>query len=99
MYNYQEQIKSFIAKQFHPATPDLSNLKMTNGMLLEFLFQSFPKDCISDYELNDIMVSLQFERHTYILDIDGRKELQTGWCLFSETMAADLKKVQPVESE
>jgi hypothetical protein len=68
---------------------------MTTGSILDFLFKTFPKDCISDYELNDILNQLKFERATFTIE----DELLSGWFLFSETMAQALLNNKQVESE
>ena len=95
MYDYQEQVKAFLQEHFTPATAETANVKMTTGSILEFLFKTFPKDCISDYELNDILNQLKFERATFTIE----NELLSGWFLFSETMAQALLKTKQVESE
>ena len=99
MYNYVQQIEEFIKLQFIPAHPEASNVKMSNSQLLELLFKSFPEDCITDYELNDIMVKLNYERKTFTVMIGNNPELMTGWCLFSQAMADAQLKNTTVESE
>lgn len=84
MYNYPEQVKSFLEQSFKAFEKDVCNVKMTNEELLFFLFQSFPKNCISDYELNEIMQKIGFVRDVYFFEKDDLKELRTGWFLFSE---------------
>ncbi|MES2813215.1 MAG: hypothetical protein V4670_12145 [Bacteroidota bacterium] len=97
MYNYEQQIKEFIGANFQVSTPENANVKMTSESLLAFLFRVFPEGCISDYELNDIMLSLGYKRlpFTYeeYMEMDSKnkpkvyhiiKSLGFGWCLKSE---------------
>jgi len=97
MFDYKEEIEKFIKQNFMPAYPDLANVKYTTEEFLGFLFQVFPVGCISDYELNEILISLDYERFTYTLqsisydkDEDGEKVpkithyLVSGWCMFSQ---------------
>lgn len=99
MLDYKEQIFEFIKRNFEPTYPDLANAKFTTEEFLGFLFLSFPVDCISDYELNDILLSLEYERFVYTIEIisfekdeDGEKvpkishPLITGWCMFTNKM-------------
>ena len=85
MYDYNTQIAAFIKESFSPSTPEQANIKVTNTQLLYLLFNTFPKDCISDYELNDILVSLGYQRFAYeaekMVDNVIEKELTIGWCL------------------
>lgn len=96
MYDYNEQIYEFVKQNFTPAYPDLANIKFTTAEFLGFLFDTFPKGCISDYELNEILLSLDFEPFTYSVerisiekDEDGEKtitksyHLVSGWCMFT----------------
>ncbi|HSD07912.1 hypothetical protein [Flavobacterium sp.] len=95
MLDYFESIKNFIAEQFTPSNPENANVKMTTNDLLEFLFRTFPVNCISDYELNVILMLLGYVRHTYVVEsytevgkkkdkkIEVRKSLEVGWCLKS----------------
>jgi hypothetical protein len=100
MYDYQEQVKAFLQEHFTPASAETANVKMTTGSILEFLFKTFPKDCISDYELNDILNQLKFERGTFMeVDYNDKEQLVSGWFLFNETMAQALLKTKQVESE
>lgn len=93
MFDYVQQVTDFLQANFTPGSPEECNVKMTNAELLGFLFKIFPKDCISDYELNDIMVLLKFQRITYSVEVDGKPEIKSGWNMFSNVM------VKPVESE
>jgi hypothetical protein len=101
MQDYNAQIFEFIKRNFEPTYPDLANAKFTSEEFLGFLFLSFPVDCISDYELNDILLSLDFERFTYTIesisfdrDEEGEKvpvinhHLVSGWCMFTNKMPA-----------
>ena len=101
MFDYYDLILKFIKTNFEPTYPDLANVKFTTDEFLEFLFLSFPNDCISDYELNEILLSLDFERFTYTIehitferDEEGEKipvinhQLVAGWCMFTNKMPA-----------
>jgi hypothetical protein len=100
MYDYQEQVKAFLQEHFTTANAQTANVKMTTRSILDFLFKTFPKDCISDYELNDILNQLKFERGTFMeVDYNDKENLVSGWFLFNETMAQALLKSKQVESE
>lgn len=99
MYNYVFQISNFLQEHFVPAdNAEQSNTRLTSEELLNFLFQTFPNGCISDYELNEIMLKLHYKRETYTLSIPIEQtktekesnapikytyELCTGWCMNS----------------
>ena len=101
MYNYKEQIKDFIEANFTPSSPILANVRLTSSQFLHFIFNTFPEGCISDYDLNDILVSLGYERFTYYVStpitqtkeeikanepIQYNDELINGWCLLSNSI-------------
>jgi hypothetical protein len=99
MYDYVSQISDFIKQNFAPAeNAQEANTRMSSEELLSFLFVTFPSGCISDYELNEIMLKLQYKRETYTIAtaIPRSKkqieenvpekfnyELCTGWCMNS----------------
>ena len=83
MYDYKEQIRNFIKLNFLPSTPEESNFKVSSNELLGYLFDIFPFECISDYELNEILVELGYERYTYV---DTKKLLVFGWCMYSKVL-------------
>jgi len=96
MLDYIDTIREFLIENFHPSNPEIANVKLTTDQLLGFLFQTFPDGCISDYDLNDILISLGYKRFTYVVEsysevekddstiYEVRKSLQVGWCLKSE---------------
>lgn len=99
MYDYVSQISEFIKQNFVPAeNAEQSNTRFSTDQLMEFLFQTFPEGCISDYELNDIMLNLQYKRETYTIATAvprSKKQIEenvpekftyalcTGWCMNS----------------
>lgn len=99
MYDYVFQISQFLQEHFVPAdNSEQSNTRLTSEELLNFLFKTFPEGCISDYDLNDIMLKLNYKRETYTIEFDipqtkSEKEsnapikhsyqLCTGWCMNS----------------
>ena len=104
MFDYPAEIYEFIKQNFEPTYPDLANAKFTTDEFLGFLFQVFPVGCITDYELNEILISLDYERFTYTLqrisfdkDEDGEKipvishHLVSGWCMFSQKIPIEKK--------
>lgn len=106
MQDYKEQIEAFIQTNFKPSDPKVSNFKKNTTQLLYFLFDTFPADCISDYDLNDIMIHLGYVRHTYSVetittskDKEGNEvkeksyHLDSGWCLFTELIPSDTLKI------
>lgn len=85
MYDYQNQISVFIEKNFKKSSPNQANFKVTNSQLLDFLFNTFPVGCIDDYELNQIMVKLKYERHNYLVNDDsGNQFLTSSWCMYTD---------------
>lgn len=106
MYDYTTQISEFIQEHFAPAeNAEQSNTLMNSEQLLLFLFQTFPVGCISDYDLNEIMLKLQYKRETYTIEIpieQTKKEIQsgapikydyrlrTGWCMNSKALKEKL---------
>ena len=97
MYDYQEKIKAFLRTNFQPIDPQLANFKLSTDSLLSFLWNAFPKDCISDYQLVEILEELGYEQQLYVCEqteeyFDGKskkerkrvkKSLKLGWCLLS----------------
>jgi hypothetical protein len=95
MQDYPNQIEKFIAQNFEPSNPENCNVKFTNDAFFVLLFSVFPHDCISDYELNDILIKLNYQRFTYIFEqyievgkgkekvFEIHKSLQLGWCMKS----------------
>ena len=99
MYDYINKIVEFIKENFVPASnAEEANVKMTSDELLNFLFKTFPEGCISDYELNEIMLKLNYKRETYTIatevaqskkekesnfEIKYSYQLATGWCMNS----------------
>jgi hypothetical protein len=95
MHDYYNQISIFISENFLPSTPDNANVKFNTDQLLLFLFKTFPVDCVSDYDLNEILLSLGYMRHNYVVEyfsevgkkndrkIEVKKSLEVGWCLKS----------------
>ncbi|EJG02281.1 hypothetical protein [Flavobacterium sp. F52] len=95
MLNYLVIIEEFLKENFEPSNPESSNVNFTTEQLLSFLFRTFPEGCISDYDLNDILISLNYRRFTYVVEsyhtvekddseiYEIRKQLTIGWCLKS----------------
>lgn len=95
MLNYIDTITDFIRENFESSNPDNANVKMNTEQILDLLFRTFPVGCISDYELNDILIELGFNRFTYVVEfydefrkkkekkIQVTKSLEVGWCLKS----------------
>ncbi|KAA5532799.1 hypothetical protein [Paenimyroides baculatum] len=95
MYGYEIKIKEFIKNNFEPSTPENANMKMKTSQLLFFLWNTFPVDCISDYELVLILEELGYKETMYVVEnstkrkaenrkyIEIQKGLELGWCLKS----------------
>lgn len=83
MYDYYDKIKAFISTNFTPATPDTANVKLTTNSLLNFLWNAYPVDCISNYDLVGILESLGYSQTMYLgFDEEKNKpKLELGWCL------------------
>lgn len=69
MYNFKAQVKDFLKENFTPATAPVYDLALSNQAILDFLFDVFPKDCISDYDLHEILHDLQYKKQ--IIEQDG----------------------------
>lgn len=101
MFDYAEQIRDFLKLNFSPSSPDVANFKVTSNELLNYLFNTFPNGCINDYELNEILLKLGYERFAYINEVihnaSNEKERITknmifGWCMFSQLLDFNTKK-------
>ncbi len=91
--SYLSDIEKFIEENFTPATPETANVKISTEDLLTFIFRTFPYDSIMEHQLTDILTSLGYERHTYVLErneVTGKgkkqqttvhKSLSVGWCM------------------
>ncbi|RZJ92025.1 MAG: hypothetical protein EOO20_03265 [Chryseobacterium sp.] len=96
MQNYSEQIVEYLEANFTPSDGDKANFKHTTASLLKFLWLTFPNGCISDFELNEILLELGYTREIWVeetpVELEERgkvihelhKTLITGWCLKSE---------------
>src|SRR4051812_5150053 len=98
MLDYPEKIRQHLQDHFTSSDDNLANFKKTTQDLLRFLFLVFPKDCISDYELDDILTELGYRKQVWAevttvsrQDDEGEEyfeensTLVTGWCLKTET--------------
>ena len=101
MFDYKEQIRDFLKLNFSPSIPEVSNFKVTSNELLGYLFQMFPFNCIDDYDLNDILLRLDYERFAYTNQIVHNagsenetitKNMVFGWCMFSKLLDFNSKK-------
>ena len=94
--NYQEQIITYLEAHFIQGDPNMPGvLKLTTPKLLGFLWNTFPKDCINDYELDVILLDLGYQRKMWTEDVTETTEdddetttkitpvLKTGWVLKS----------------
>ena len=94
MFDYKEKIRDFILLNFEASTPEECNCKMN------FIFQTFPDGCISDYDLNEVLIKLGFSRYTYTIEIievvkkveTKRYELQSAWCMNSLSLKKTIIK-------
>ncbi|KIQ22650.1 hypothetical protein RT99_05955 [Flavobacterium sp. MEB061] len=96
MLDYLETVREFFIDNFTPSNPESANVKLSTRDLLVFIFRTFPANCISDYELNEILISLSYKRYTYVIEsyaevekddrtvYEIRKSLDFGWCLKSD---------------
>lgn len=106
MLDYNDQISDYLKNHFEQRDPDIANFRKSTRELLGFLFSVFPQNCISDYELHDIMLELGYEvkqwvDESFIPEEDGSirvaKRLTTGWCLHSEFDLRDDEYRDPEE--
>ena len=77
MFDYPEQIEQFIATKFEPCSPEEASMILGISELLLFLFEIFPNGCISEYELHETMLRLNYPVH--IISEHGNYSL--SWCL------------------
>lgn len=106
MYDYPTQIEAFIKENFNVCLPEDADLKFTSNDLLHFLFSVFPVDCISDYDLNDILIRLNYNRYTYVIESSEtdsksntetiRKQLCFGWCFKTNHNLTEIVKLKTV---
>ena len=100
MFDYKEKIRDFILLNFEASTPEECNCKMNSIDFLNFIFQTFPDGCISDYDLNEVLIKLGFSRYTYTIEIiefvkkveTKRYELQSAWCMNSLSLKKTIIK-------
>jgi hypothetical protein len=92
VHDYYEKVTDYLKVNFAPCEYNTSNVQHSNLSLLKFLYTIFPKNCISEYELHEIMVDLGYRVQTWPADItntneDGdteiKRELAAGWCMRS----------------
>jgi len=93
--DYEQKVKTFLQQNFTPSDDTHANIKHTTSSLLKFLWSVFPKDCVSDYELDDILTELGYQRYTWPEDVTTYEEvggamipettthLEIGWCMRS----------------
>lgn len=105
MFDYGAQISEFLKLNFSPSNPEESNFKVTSTELLGYLFQIFPDDCINDYDLNEILITLGYQRFSYAVETititEGKQgntiekkryDLVFGWCLFTDKIPITTEK-------
>ena len=93
MYDYKEKIQAFISENFSPSNADNSNMRLTTNAFLCFLWNAFPENCISDYDLVYILENLGYKETLYVVEkpvekgtkknkvIEVQKSLELGWCI------------------
>lgn len=94
VHDYYDQVAYFLKENFEPCDYNRSNVKHTTSSLLGFLYATFPRHCISEYELNEILNDQGYvrqtwtEEHTVVIDDDKEnpkfeihKTLVSGWCM------------------
>lgn len=84
MYDYQEKVMEYLELNFVPGDTKNHNLKVSTQELLGFLFRVFPRDCISDYDLVDILQRLGYRPFNLMERInkeDKKEALHVYWLL------------------
>lgn len=83
MLEYKSKIKAFVGANFKPAaTKEEAHYSYTTQQLLTLLFDTFPKDCIDEFDLFDILTSLGFSSYLVEKKNDKKvKKLYTTWAL------------------
>lgn len=75
MLDYKEKIAEFISEHFTDSTAEEATVKWTTDEFLNFLFRAYPKDCISDYDLDAILNRLEFQKRMYSVECISVKEV------------------------
>lgn len=59
----KEEIKTFIENNYSPGTVETANqkLQLTSSSVLHLLFDIFPEGCIDDYDVYEILTSLNYK--------------------------------------
>jgi hypothetical protein len=108
MLDYIETITEFLIENFRPSDPESANIRLNTEQLLNLLFRLFPDGCISDYDLNEILINLKYKRYTYTVEnyceiekgdstiYEVRKSLEVGWCLKTD-LDLQTREVEKIE--
>lgn len=84
MYDYPERIKEFISVNFTSCSEKEAELKVTTVEFLEILNNCFPKNCISEFDLVEILLDLGFKEQLYVtIDENEKKRATIGWCMLT----------------
>ena len=70
------EIQAFLKQHYVPAKLEdtKKELQLSTPEVLSFLFKIFPKDCIDDYELHNILTTLNYTPQK-------RNTTEFVWCL------------------
>ncbi len=87
MIDTTPQITSFLKANFKPSNLFEATHKLTTKELLDLLFNVFPNDSIDDYDLYQILISLQYQPFKNSIEIENKETLEKQtilslvWCL------------------
>ncbi len=87
MLDTTPQITQFLKENFKPSNLLEATHKITTHQLLNLLFNVFPKGSVDDYDLYQILISLQYTPFRNTIEIKNLEteeiinELSLVWCL------------------
>lgn len=81
MIDTKPQVTAFIRENFTPATKENAIYKLSTKELLEMLFKVFPENSIDDYDLFDILTSLNYKPFKISGQSTTETDIQFVWCL------------------
>lgn len=111
MLDFKERIQNFISDYFEKGDRDNHNVSYSTASLLHFLFSVFPTDCITEYDLDEILQDLDFlpqmdiVKEEMIVTENGEKyktvthKLQPRWFFNCSLLPADIKELIPLKDK
>lgn len=79
MYDYPERVSDYIHNNFEPGTPSSYNLKLNTVQFLYLVFQVFPENSITEFQLVEILTDLGYKPFSLLEENEGKKEISGYW--------------------